>query len=369
MKFRIDKSEFQKHLFSVSSIVPVKPVITVIANIMIEAKKGKIMFSSTDFEITVHSEMTANIETEGEVIVNAKTLVELVKRLPTGMLDLKLFNNELHIECGTGMYKLPVTNKEDYVDIIGIDKSKMFSIESLPVINAIENTLFAVSKDAIKIAITGILLEANGKELSLIGTDGHRLSVYTIKDIFEKQLTKSVIIPPKALSIVKTLITGKESFQIGFDEKRIMFKIEETEISAKLIEGTYPDYRRVIPTDNNKLLLINKEEFLDILSRVNIFTNPNTKLVKAEVEKDRIKINAYQSQTGEGTETIKAEYNEDDPFIIGFNNNYLIEVIKKIETDNLKMRLKTEMSAVIIENENNKIGEESLYLIMPLRLK
>ncbi len=369
MKFRIDKNEFQKHLLSVSSIVPAKPVVTVIANVMIEAKKDKIMFSSTDFEITMHSEMQANIDNEGITIVNAKTLAELIKRLPEGILDLKLHNNELHIECGTGIYKLPVTDKDDYVDIIGIDRDKMFTIESLPMVNAIENTLFAVSRDAVKIAITGILFEANGKELSLIGTDGHRLSVYTVKDIFEKTLSKSVIVPPKALSILKNLISDKESFEIGFDEKRIMFKINDTEISAKLIEGTYPDYKRVIPSDNDKLLTVDKNTMLDILNRVNIFTNPNTKLVKFEIEKDRIKVNAYQSQTGEGTEVVKAEYNSEEPFVIGFNNTYLIEIIKKVETENMKMRLKSEMSAVIIENEENKIGEQSLYLIMPLRLK
>ena len=91
--------------------------------------------------------------------------------------------------------------------------------------------------------------------------------------------------------------------------------------------------------------------------------------MKFEIEKDRIKVNAYQSQTGEGTEVVKAEYNSEEPFVIGFNNTYLIEIIKKVETENMKMRLKSEMSAVIIENEENKIGEQSLYLIMPLRLK
>lgn len=369
MKFRINKNEFQKHLLSVSSIVPAKPVVTVIANVMIEAKKDKILFSSTDFEITMHSEMNANIDNEGIIIVNAKTLAELIKRLPEGMLDIALIGNELNIECGSGIYKLPVTDRDDYVDIVGIDRDKMFTIESLPMINAIESTLFAVSKDAVKIAITGILFEANGKELSLIGTDGHRLSVYTVKDIFEKPLSKSVIVPPKALGILKNLISDRESFEIGFDEKRIMFKIDDTEISAKLIEGTYPDYKRVIPSDNNKLLVLEKDILLDVLNRVNIFTNPNTKLVKMEIEKDRVRINAYQSQTGEGTETIKAQYSDEDAFVIGFNNTYLIEIIKKVETDNLKMRLKSEMSAVIIENEENKIGEESLYLIMPLRLK
>lgn len=369
MKFRIEKSEFQKHLQTISSIVPTKPVVTVIANIMIEAKKDTIYFSSTDFEITMHSLTKATVEEDGVAIVNAKTLVELIKRLPDGYLDIKLHSSEMHIECGSGIYKMPTAKKDEYVDIVSIDKSKLFTIESIPIVNAIDNTLFAVSKDAVKIAITGILMEASGKNLSFIGTDGHRLAVYSIKDIFEKQISSSIIIPPKALQILRNLIADKEAFDIGFDDKRIMFKIDETEVSAKLIEGTYPDYKRVIPNDNTKMMVASREKLLDALNRVNIFTNPSTKLVKLEMDNNKLKINAFQSQTGEGTETMEADFAESEPFVIGFNNNYLMEIIKKVETDNCKFRLKSEMAAVIIENEEAKIGEESLYLIMPLRLK
>lgn len=369
MKFRVDKKDFQNHLVSVASIVPSKPVVTVIANIMIEAKDDKLLFSSTDFEITMQSEMEATIETNGTIVVNAKTISELIKRLPDGMLDFTVEDNNLNIDCGSGHYSLPLTERDQYVEIVGIDDSKMFSIESLPVVNAIENTLFAVSKDAVKIAITGVLFEANGKELAMIGTDGHRLSVYRIKDIFQQTLTKSVIVPPKALNILKSLIAEKDTFSIGFDEKRIMFKIDETEISAKLIEGTYPDYKRVIPNDNNKMMVTDKNKLLDVLNRVNIFTNPNTKLVKLSFGDNKLMVNAYQSQTGEGTEEMECDYTDEEGFVIGFNNAYLMEIVKKVETDKLKMKMKTEMSAVIIENEENKIGEESVYLIMPLRLK
>ncbi len=369
MKFSVNKTEFQKNIVKISSIVPVKPVITVIANILIEAKKNTLTFSSTDFEITMHAEMNANIDQEGAIVVNAKTLVELIKRLPEGTLIFQVLNNELVIECETGEYKIPTLEKDKYVEIVKINKDKLFTIESLPIVNAIENTIFAVAKDAVKISITGILLEASGKGLSFIGTDGHRLAVYSIKDIFEKTQSYSAIVPPKALTIMKGLIADNESFEIGFEENRLIYKIENVEVSVKLIEGTYPDYRRVIPNDNDKVLLVEKSKLLESLNRVNIFTNPNTKLVKFDVENNVLNITAHQSQTGEGIERLNVEFSSDEKFIIGFNNVYLMEIIKKIETQKVKMKLKSEMSAVIIENEESKIGEESLYLIMPLRLK
>lgn len=369
MKFRVEKSEFLKQLSNVSNIVPAKPVVTIISNLMIEAEKNKLSFSSTDFEITMHTEMPASVSEEGVIIVNAKTLVDLVKRLPEGDIDITSHETEITIKTSSGVYKMPFIKKDDYVDIQNIDKSKLFDVESMPIINAIENTVFAVSKDTVKYATTGVLVEGSGKSITFVATDGYRLSLYSIKDILEENVSVSIIVPPKALNILRGLIDDVENFKMGFDDKRIMFKVNETEISAKLIEGNYPDYKRVIPSDNNRVMTVGKDLFVDALNRVSIFTNPNTRLVKMEIADKKMTINAYQSQTGEGTEYLDVDYNDKEKLVIGFNHSFLSEMLRKVETSNVKFKLKGEMNTVIIENEESKVGEEVLFIIMPLRLK
>ena len=369
MKFRVDKQEFLKNLNTISSIVPAKPVVTIISNIMIEAKKDILSFSSTDFEITMHSEMPASVAEDGVIVINAKTIVELVRKLPEGELSISLSNDEVSIKSKSGVYKIPVIKKDDYVEISRIEKNKMFNVDSLPVKSAVDNSVFAVSKDAVKVAITGVLLEGAGKNLTFVGTDGHRLALYSIKDIFEKPISNSVIVPPKVLTILRDLIDDVDEFSMGFDEKRIMFKVKTIEVWAKLIEGTFPDYKRVIPSDNNKILIVKKEELVNSLNIINVFTNPNTRLVKFEIEHAKLTINAYQNQTGEGTEFMEVDYEDKEKLVIGFNNNYLLEILKRIETENVKFKFKGEMFAVIIENEVSKVDQEAVYIIMPLRLK
>lgn len=369
MKFRVNKNEFLKNLLTISSIVPPKPVVTIISNIMIEAKKDVISFSSTDFEITMFAQMASAVQEDGVIVINAKTIVELVKKIMDNDLDISLHGESVSIKTKSGKYTIPVIKKNDYVDISRIDKNKMFDVDSIPVKSAIDNTVFAVSKDAVKVAITGILLEAAGKNLTFVGTDGHRLALYSIKDIFEKAYSTTVIIPPKVLTILRDLIDDADDFSMGFDEKRIMFKVDNIEMWAKLIEGTFPDYKRVIPSDNNKVLIADKDELINALNTVNVFTNPNTRLVKFEIEHGKLTVNAYQNQTGEGTENVDIDYSDNEKLVIGFNNNYLVEILKRIETEKVKMKLKGEMFAVIIENEISKVDQESVYIIMPLRLK
>jgi len=369
MKIRVDKQEFLNNINTISSIVPAKPIVTIISNIMIEAKKDMLFFSSTDFEITMHSEMPASVIEDGVIVINAKTIVELVRKLPEGELSISLSNDEVSIKSKSGIYKMPVIKKDDYIEISRIEKNKMFNVDSLPIKAAVDNTVFAVSRDAVKVAITGVFLEGAGKNLTFVGTDGHRLALYSIKDIFEKPISNSVIVPPKVLTILRELIDDVDEFSMGFDEKRIMFKVKTIEMWAKLIEGTFPDYKRVIPVDNDKVMIIKKEELINSLNIVSVFTNPNTKLVKFEIEHAKLTINAYQNQTGEGTEYMEADYEDKEKIVIGFNNNYLLEILKRIETENVKFKLKGEMFAVIIENEISKVDQEAIYIIMPLRLK
>lgn len=369
MKFKVDRNEFLRNLEIVSSIVPVKPVLTIISNILIDVKKDKLMLFSTDFEISLFSECECSSSGEGVFILNAKTLVDLIKRLPDGEINFNYQNDKVTIKTKTGEYTIPTLKKEDYVDILRIDKEKLFSVDSLPLKSAIENTIFATSKDTVKLAITGVLIEMNKKTLTLVATDSHRLAYNSINEFFEDNVSGTIIVPPKVLQILTDLISEKEQLFMGFDDKKIMFKIGKIEMWAKLIDGTYPDYKRVIPYDNDKIMILGKNNLLNALNSVNVFVNVNTKLVKFDITKNKLTILAYQNQQGEGKEELDISYNDDEPLTIGFNINYLMEILKRVESEKVKFKMKGEMFAVLIENEESKIGEESFFIIMPLRLK
>lgn len=369
MKFKVDRNEFLKNLEIVSSIVPVKPVLTIISNIMIDVKKDKLMLFSTDFEISLFSEVECSSSGDGIFVLNAKTLVDLIRRLPDGEINFNYQNDNVTIKTKTGEYRIPTLKKEEYVEIIRIEKERLFPVDSLPLKSAIDNTIFATSKDTVKVAITGVLFEMSKKSLTMVATDSHRLALNTIGEFFEDNVSGNIIVPPKVLQIIRDLLDEKEQLYMGFDDKKIMFKVGKIEMWAKLIDGTYPDYKRVIPYDNNKIMIVNKNELLTALNAVNVFVNVNTKLVKFEISKNRLVILAYQNQQGEGKEELEVKYNDEEPINIGFNINYLMEILKRVESENVKFKMKGEMFAVLIENEESKIGEESFYIIMPLRLK
>lgn len=366
MKFRVDRKDFQEKAAIVASVVPGKPIVTTIANMMIEAGNEKIRMSASDFEVTIQSKMDAEIEKKGVAIVNAKTLITLIKRLPQQPLEFEVKKNDLYIRCGKGEYTLPTVSKDDYVYINGIENKTLIDVNPTIFSDIIEKTLFAVSNDSVKIAITGLYMEANKKDLTCVATDGHRMAKYDAKNIFKENIKASVIVPSKILTTINKIIDKVSVFKMGFDEKRIMFQAEDVEISALLLEGNYPDYKAVIPTTNDKTLELSAESFIDVLDRVSIFTNDITRLIKLNIHPEKMIISAYNSLKGTSQEKIGVQFHGAEGLEIGFNYNLVVDILKKMPKSNLIISLKGETSAVLIQD---KEVENVMYLIMPLRLK
>jgi len=369
MQFTTPKTEIFDVLQKVLGVIPAKTTIPILSTILFELKDNDLTISGTDLEISISSTIQVAGHADGAIALPARIISEVIREIPDVPINFTLIDESwVHIEAGKGFYKIAGQSKEEFPQITVEESEKEFNIPSDKLSRLISKTIFAISNDELRPALTGVLVEIKSDEIRFVGTDGHRLARIVYKDFHAEDYERNVIVPSKTLNLLMRSLEGQKivKFQVG--EDHIVFGLSNTFINSKLIDSQYPNYERVIPIDNDKKMIVNKNLMHSTLRRSIIFSNSLTHQVRLEITPMALTIFADDMEIGgEAKEEIPVQF-DGELLTIGYNAAYVIDVLRHIDTDEAIFELKNSGSAAIITPTIQKEKENVTMLLMPMRL-
>ncbi len=368
MQIKAKRGDLLATLYWTQSIVERRNTMPILANVLIETRKEELRITATDLEVGVRGEIESEIEKEGTVTVNAKKLYEIIREVPTEEVHVKRLENEwVEIRSGKSIFKIVGMDAREFPQFPSFDAKSLSTTAASILRGMIEKTIFAVSTDETRYALTGVFVEqADAGKVRMVATDGHRLA-FDEQALGSVGLNKGVILPRKGLSELKKLLDAAEEgvVSIGFKENMGLVTKDKVELFMRLIDGDFPDYTKVIPKGNPYFAKLDRDELLQALRRVSILSNERYKGVKMDFTEQRVLISASNPDLGEATEEVQAEY-KGKPLSIGFNARYLIDVLSVLNSDGeIDIELKDELSPSVIRKSDS---DGYLYVLMPMRL-
>lgn len=366
MRLTISREKLQEALVAVAAAVPTKTTLPVLGNLLLETTERGLRISGTDLDIGVSTEIIADVEMSGAITVPAKKLLEIVRELPPAPVKLVASGEQrISLECGRSRFKLLGLPRDEFPAFPSIEFSKAWRIKSGDLQKLISHTAFAVSTEESRPILNGVLWEVREKETRMVATNGHRLAKMEVP--YDGTTRGEFIIPPKALEQVRRLFPSDEDLEIAKGENHLAFRSPFTSVYSRLIEGPYPNYDQVIPRDNNRVALIDKQAFQSALKRMSVVASDQTHRVKLSFNAALLKFSVTTPDLGEGQDELPIRY-DGDPIDIGFNGMYLLEILRYMPTDEIRFTFKEPERAATLEPENWGESGKYLCLVMPLRL-
>lgn len=367
MRFNLSSSELVKALSAVSGAVPNKATLPILETILFESKDGQLRLTATDLEISIIEYIDADIDEDGAVAIPARRLTETLRQLPdipVGFDVDEKFNVKFRTDKGT--YKLVGEDPDEFPEVPNLDEGHKLETTKDDVLKAINKTLFAVSNDDLRPAMMGVYFDIGPDESKFVATDGHRLVRYIKQDLTSDEEIQ-FIVPEKALNLVQKALHGEEC-EMTITEDHARFKSGNTIVITRLINEQYPNYDSVIPRENDKTLVINKEQMLATVKRVAIFSSSTTRQIRLQMDTDKLTIRAEDiDMSSEAKETISCDYDNDE-IEIGFNAKYLADVLGNVDDEEVYFEFSTPNRAGIVKPSEEDENEQMLMLVMPVML-
>jgi len=374
MHFTVNRSVMQKGLQKVFGVIPTKTTIPILENVLLELQGNQLKLTGTDLEICTATEIEVNGDVDGACAVPAKAFNEILRELPDIPIDVELNDqNKVIIKTPNGTYKLTSQPREEYPRIELEEGEGQIEIDAKILSRMVDKTIFAVSTDELRVILMSVYFQFMEEEFRCVATDGHRLVRFINYKVKSPNFVKNVLVPTKALSLLlRNLETLEKADQtkvnVSIGENHIVFRFEGTFIYSKLIEGEYPKYENVIPLDNDKKLIVNKEEIISAAKRVSIFSNSFTHQVKFMIQGNKMDISSEDVEFGgEGNEQIDVQF-DGDSLEVAYNGVYILDLLRHLDTDEVIFKLKDSVSAAIVEPSVQLEGEQLTMLIMPIRI-
>ncbi|MEE9542477.1 MAG: DNA polymerase III subunit beta [Thermodesulfobacteriota bacterium] len=369
MEFLIKKAVFLKSLQRIQGIVEKRNTMPILSNVLIEAVGSKVNIIATDLEVFIKDSIEATVKTEGAVTVNARKIFEIIKELPDENVDISVNkDSKVTIKGGKAKFNIMGLPSKDFPAFPVIDESKLEDIHKDILKEMVDKTSFAVSMDETRYNINGFLLEKDGSKIRMVATDGHRLALVEKTDDlgFGIKDKKSVLLPRKGMMEIRKLLEedSKTGFKISITDKSAAMKKDDTLINIRLLEGEFPDYKKVIPENNNKSVMINRNILLASLKRVSILSADKIKGVNFKFSKDSLNLNSSNPDIGDATEELTTKYTEPD-VEIAFNATYMIDMLEAVDDESIEIKLKDALSPGILGSPKTN---DYTYIIMPMRL-
>jgi DNA polymerase-3 subunit beta len=371
MKFTIERSQLLKSLGHVQSVVEKRNTIPVLSNVLLEADNGQLTLKATDMDLEITETLEAEIGEAGITTAPAHMLYDIARKLPDGaQVDLVYpdENGHLSISAGRSKFSLACIDADDFPAMSEDALPCNFSISPADLKSMIDRTKFAVSTEETRYYLNGIYMHAHSSEgvdvLRAAATDGHRLARVEIPLPAGAKVMSGVIIPRKTIGEIRKLIEEVEGeISISVSETKIKFSFDGVILTSKLIDGTYPDYERVVPSDNDKLLEIDVLEFKAAVDRVSVVSE-RSRGVKAALTAGKVTISASVPEAGSGVEEVEASYEAED-LEVGFNFRYLLDILQEIKGDTVQFSMKDGASPTVVQDIADK---SALYVLMPMRV-
>ncbi len=364
MRFSVSRASLLNTLSRVSGVVERRNAIDVLACINIKAQYGSIKLKATDLDISIFASLTANVSAEGEVKISAHTLHDIVKKLPTN-LDVNFeMNNQgkLLISCGNANFSLPNVVSNNFPVLEEGDHQYDFTLLSADLVDLLTKTKFAVSLDDTRYNLNGIYLHTDEQFLYCVATDGHRLSCIKRPKPEDINGEFGVIIPRKTIMELLKVLCDCNEINIKLSDRKIKFTCGEYILISKLIDGTFPDYKAVIPTSQDKQMIVESSKLASVIDRVSVVVSDKIKSIKFSLQENLLTLHSNSQECSDATESIEVDY-DGALMEVGFNSRYLLDALSCIK-NKCKVSLSDGNSATIITDEDDP---SALYIVMPMR--
>jgi DNA polymerase III subunit beta len=370
MKATIERATLLKGLSHVQSVVERRNTIPILSNVLIEAQaSGAMRLMATDLDLQIDETIAAAVDQPGAITVSAHTFFDIVRKLPEGsQVELAAAEGRIVITAGRARFTLSTLPRDDFPVIAEGELPTTFELPAETLKQIIDKTRFAISTEETRYYLNGIYVHVTDEAQPMLraaATDGHRLARVTVACPDGAEAMPGVIIPRKCVAELRKLLEEVDgSIGVSLSNSKIRFDLGQAILTSKLIDGTFPDYSRVIPTGNDKLLKLDPKSFIEGVDRVSTIATEKTRAVKMSVERDKVTLSVTSPENGAAAEEIPGDYAA-APLEIGFNSRYLMDILGQIEGDLVEVHLADAAAPTLIrENDHSP----ALYVLMPMRV-
>lgn len=363
MQIKIDKNNFYDGIQTVRKAISSKSTLPILSGILIETQEERLKLVGTDLELGIECRVDANIIKDGTIVLPANHLANIVRELPNKELELELKkDNKVEISCGLSQFKIHGSPADEYPLLPEIGSGIEYTLSQKKFQAMINRIKFATSDDESRPFLTGGLLSIDNENLKMVATDSYRLAYTQLK--LDKDLkNEEIIIPSKTLNELSKLLNSEDEIRFLITDNQILFEFSEITIISRLIEGQFPNYKQVIPDNHKTEIKLKKKELLNATKRAALVARNNSNIIKTKFQNDKLMIESNAPEVGQAYEELSTSQHGDDTEI-AFNANYLIDVLKVIDNEEILIELSGELSPGVIKEVDN---DNYIHVIMPVR--
>ncbi|HSL01259.1 MAG TPA: DNA polymerase III subunit beta [Rubrobacteraceae bacterium] len=364
---------FGGKLALVSRGVSSRSTIQLLGGILLEARDGAVRLSATDMEISIQTVSPAEVEEEGRVVIPARIFNDIVRSLPEGMFSLEhdASGGMVRLAAGENEYSIRAYAADDFPQLPGFAAEEAFKINGDVLVETVEKVSRSYSRDETRPVLTGILISFEENRVRMVTTDSYRLSIKETELATTFEGSREAIIPARAMQEVSRIFSGseEEEVEVALSENQALFRIGDVLFGTRLIEGNFPEYRRLLPTSFEREISVNREELIGTLRRVNLFAQRQTPPVPVSLSfsEGSVEVLVRNGEIGEAHERLQAT--SEDEFLVSFNPSYLLDGVSAVDTEKVVFKLNEALKpGLIVPGDDEENGESDfLYLIMPMR--
>ncbi len=364
MKISLMKDQILDGLQNVQTVVGTRVTLPVLANVLLKTENGRLSLTTTDLEISLRCHIEAEISEEGAVTLPAKKLFSIIRELPSGRIDIQV--DEKHtaeITCGTSFFKVIGLPSDDFPIISVPEKTVAFTLEQGQLKDLLQRSHYATSSDETRQILNGVLMSIHEGKITAVGTDGRRLALAEQELDFPEGYGNDVVLPMKAVGILMHTLDGAEKVKLRLAEKQAAFEYGSVTLVSNLLEGTYPNFRQVIPPQCKHHITIEREILFDAMKRVSLLNPDRSTSVRLTFDDNLLVIRAVSPDVGEARESISIKYKA-ERLNIAFNPEYFMDPLRNLNTDEIAIEIIDEVSPGVI-----KSTIPFLYVLMPVRIQ
>jgi DNA polymerase-3 subunit beta len=370
MKFQVSSSVLLKELNSIKGLVPSSPIIPILENFLFDIDGSSLRVTASDLQTTMSLDIEIDSNNDGQIAIPARMLLETLRNLPEQPVSFEIDDNYIiTITSDTGRYQIAGEDGSDFPQAPNVKAENKLSLPVDVLANALNYTLFAVSTDEMKLAMNGVFVELTPENITFVATDAHRLVRYR-SDVVKAQSATSIIIPGKALEQLKHALPSQNiDVNMEFNESNAVFAFNNIRMICRLIDERFPEYQNVIPTNNDKRLIVNRNTMASTLKRIVIYANKTTNQIRLKMEGRELQIRAEDVDfSNEAVENIYCEYDSEETLEIGFNAKFIQEMLGNIHCEEIEFELSEPNRAAVLHPRDQQADENLLMLVMPVML-
>jgi len=362
MKFKVSKSALLEGLQTVQNVVSIRSTLPILSNVLLTGEKGKLWLTTSDLDVTVRCGIEADVSKFGASTLPARRLASIIRELPDSTIDVEVDDRDIAVvNCGSSFFKIIGLSEDEFPPVPKTDGKLCYEMDQGVLREMLRKCSYAASTDETRYVLNGVFLSFKGGKLIMVATDGRRLALVEHEVEFPKEGDKDMILPTKAVTELLHTLHDEGAVKITAKDNQIIFEYNEVLMASKLIDGTYPNYKQVIPSQCEERVSIEREILLTALKRVSLVTTDKSNAMKLTFAKNKLTVTMNTPDVGEARETIPVKYSAKE-ISISFNPEFMMDPLRNLSNDEVYLELTDELSPGVI-----KCDVPFLYVLMPMR--